>query len=77
MYKLLLLYKTGGRLHKRCGNSLCESKRKHYITQFYCPAWERRLMLNNKNRNLNRQHFGDLELVDRELFFICANRRDT
>ncbi len=38
---------------------------------------EAKLMLNIKNKNINKQQFGGLELVDRELFFICANRRDT
>ncbi len=33
-------------------------------------------MLNNKNRHLNNHYFGELELVDKELFFISANRRD-
>ena len=33
-------------------------------------------MLNDKNRNLVSHNFGELELVDRELFYICYNRRD-
>ena len=34
-------------------------------------------MLNNKIKNNNGHYFGELELVDKELFFISANRRDT
>jgi hypothetical protein len=34
-------------------------------------------MLSNKLKNTNGNVFGGLELVDKELFFICANRRDT
>jgi len=33
-------------------------------------------MVNYKNRNPNTYNFGELELVDKELFFISANRRD-
>jgi len=33
-------------------------------------------MVDPKDRQLSKYHFGELELVDRELFFICANRRD-
>jgi hypothetical protein len=29
-----------------------------------------------KPRQLSRHRFGELELVDKTLFFICANRRD-
>jgi len=32
---------------------------------------------NSKNRDISRHNFGDLELVDRELFYIAYNRRDT
>jgi hypothetical protein len=33
-------------------------------------------MLNVKNRQLASHNFGELELVDRELFYISYNRRD-
>ena len=33
-------------------------------------------MLNNKIKYPNNQYSGELELVDKELFYICANRRD-
>jgi hypothetical protein len=33
-------------------------------------------MANEKNWYSNESYFGELELVDKELFFISANRRD-
>jgi hypothetical protein len=33
-------------------------------------------MLFEKNKQLTIHRFGELELVDKSLFFICANRRD-
>jgi len=33
-------------------------------------------MLFEKNRQLSTHRFGELELVDKSLFFICTNRRD-
>jgi hypothetical protein len=33
-------------------------------------------MLFEKNKQLVTHRFGELELVDKSLFFICANRRD-
>lgn len=35
-----------------------------------------RFMLYEKNKQLTTHRFGELELVDKTLFFICANRRD-
>jgi hypothetical protein len=37
------------------------------------------IMMDSKQRNLNSKghNFGELELVDKQLFFISANRRDT
>ena len=35
-----------------------------------------KFMLFEKNRQLTSHRFGELELVDKSLFFICANRRD-
>ena len=34
-------------------------------------------MYNDKLRYLNNHDFGKLELVDKEIFFISFNRRDT
>lgn len=33
-------------------------------------------MLINRNKILNGHRFGELELVDREIFYISYNRRD-
>jgi hypothetical protein len=33
-------------------------------------------MIFEKSKQLSSHKFGDLELVDKSLFFICANRRD-
>lgn len=33
-------------------------------------------MIYNKGKNSAKSNFGELELVDKELFFISANRRD-
>ena len=33
-------------------------------------------MIPNKEKHLNNHSFGKLELVDKEIFFICFNRRD-
>ncbi len=30
----------------------------------------------DKNKQLSSHKFGELELVDKSLFFICSNRRD-
>jgi hypothetical protein len=35
-----------------------------------------RFMLMEKNKQMTMHRFGELELVDKSLFFICANRRD-
>jgi hypothetical protein len=35
-----------------------------------------KIMIFEKNKQLITHKFGELELVDRSLFFICANRRD-
>ena len=35
-----------------------------------------RIMLFEKNKQLSLHRFGELELVDKSLFFICTNRRD-
>jgi len=34
-------------------------------------------MLNNKIRYANNKLFGELELVDKDFFYISTNRRDT
>ncbi len=34
-------------------------------------------MQSMKQTPLKQLRFGELELVDKSLFFICANRRDT
>jgi len=34
------------------------------------------IMLFEKNKQLSIHKFGELELVDKSLFFICTNRRD-
>jgi hypothetical protein len=41
-------------------------------------SWNGRgkFMLFEKNKQLISHRFGELELVDKSLFFICANRRD-
>lgn len=53
------------------------TKRKGYITEGYCPGMgEAKIMMFDKNKQLNSHKFGELELVDKSLFFICANRRD-
>jgi hypothetical protein len=33
-------------------------------------------MLFEKNKQLSTHRFGELELVDKSLFFLCANKRD-
>jgi len=33
-------------------------------------------MLVEKNKQLSTHKFGELELVDKSLFFLCTNRRD-
>jgi len=35
-----------------------------------------RFMLFEKNKQLSTHRFGELELVDKSLFFICTNKRD-
>jgi hypothetical protein len=35
-----------------------------------------RIMLFEKNKQLSTHRFGELELVDKSLFFLCTNRRD-
>ncbi len=54
-------------------------KRNAYINDVICwVAGEAKYMFypTIKNKNIQKP-FGQLELVDRELFFISANRRDT
>jgi hypothetical protein len=34
------------------------------------------MLYNTKNKQLNSHFFGELELVDKEYYFICFNRRD-
>lgn len=53
------------------------TKRKDYIKEGYCPELgEAKIMIFDKNKQLSSHKFGELELVDKSLFFICANRRD-
>ncbi len=33
-------------------------------------------MLDTKNRFINKHNFGELELVDKEIYYIAFNRRD-
>jgi len=35
-----------------------------------------KFMIFEKNKQLSTHRFGELELVDKSLFFICTNRRD-
>jgi len=42
-----------------------------------CGFGERQLMLNIKEKNQIGNRFGKLELVDKEMFFISFNTRDT
>jgi len=52
-------------------------KEKLYIVNaVLTPIGERRVMLHNKIRYPNNKQFGELELVDKEVFYICPNRRD-
>jgi len=37
---------------------------------------ERQFMFDTKIRYSNNKHYGELELVDKDLFFVCSNRRD-
>lgn len=53
-------------------------KRNPYIMDFYCSSRVRQdIMELIRNKNHPERYFGDLELVDKELFFISSNRRDT
>ena len=38
---------------------------------------ERQSMFATKPKTINERQFGTMELVDREIFFISFNRRDT
>ena len=60
-------------------NQMKEGKKRNpYIMDFYCSSRVRQdIMELIRNKNHPERYFGDLELVDKELFFISSNRRDT